>query len=241
MIIFPAIDLRGGRVVRLSEGDYDRMTVYSSDPVSVAMQFAEQGATHLHVVDLDAALTGEQANFGVISEIAAKSGMFVEVGGGGRSADSVGRYIEEAGVDRAIIGSAAITNPGFLEDMAARFPGKIAAGIDAKGGKVAIHGWREVTDIDALAYLGGLPERGISVAIYTDISRDGLLTGANIPAYRAADGIPGLHIIASGGVTHEADVSELAALGIYGAIIGKAIYAGVIDIKRAIDIGRDAI
>jgi len=236
MLIFPAIDLRDGRVVRLVEGDYDRMTVYSDDPVATAESFRAAGATHLHMVDLDAARTGELRNLGCIERVVRESKLFVQVGGGGRDEDSVARY-QGIGVSRVIIGSVAITRPGFLEEMAARYPGRIAAGVDARDGRIAIHGWRELTDVPALAFLRSLPRMGARVAVYTDIGRDGLLGGANIEAYREAYEIEGLDVIASGGVSSESDVTRLAALGVYGAIIGKALYAGKLDLRRAIKIG----
>ena len=236
MLIFPAIDLRGGQVVRLAEGDYERMTVYGDDPAAVAAEFRAQGAQQLHMVDLDAARSGEQVNLGYIERVVRESGLYVQVGGGGRDEDSVKRYLD-IGVSRVIIGSAAITNPGFLEKMAARHPGKIAAGVDAKGGLIAIHGWRELTGVVAFDFLTKLPQMGVGTAIYTDIGRDGLLGGANIEAYQATKAIAGLDIIASGGVSSESDVARLAGLGLCGAIIGKALYAGVLDLKRIIMIG----
>ena len=236
MLIFPAIDLRGGQVVRLAEGDYERMTVYGDDPAAVAAEFRSQGAAQLHMVDLDAARSGEQVNLRCIERVVRENALFVQVGGGGRDEDSVKRYLD-IGVSRVIIGSAAITTPGFLEKMAARHPGKIAAGVDAKAGFIAIHGWREVTDVAAFDFLTKLPQMGVGTAIYTDISRDGLLGGANIEAYQATKVIEGLDVIASGGVSSESDVARLTELDLYGAIIGKALYAGVLDLRRAIQIG----
>lgn len=237
MKIFPAIDLRGGRVVRLTEGDYDRMTVYGDDPVQVAGGFLAAGAEFLHVVDLDAAKDGVQVNLKVIGQLA-RVGLRMEVGGGGRDDQSIKRYLD-AGVERVIIGSAAITTPGFLERMAKAHPGRIAAGVDAKGGMVAIHGWREVTDVDAFEFLKSLPTLGVDTAIYTDISRDGMMMGANIDAYRATKQIEGLNVIASGGVSAEADIIALKELKLYGAIIGRALYTGAIDLKKALQLAAE--
>lgn len=227
-----------GQVVRLTEGDYDRMTVYDSDPVSVAKGFVEKGARNLHVVDLDAAKDGAQVNFPVIEKLA-KLDLFIEVGGGGRDRPSVTRYID-AGVDRVIIGSAAVTKPGFLSEMARAFPGKIAAGVDARGGKIAIHGWREITDEDAFPFMEKLPSIGVDTVIYTDIARDGMLGGANINAYRDTLAIEGLNVVASGGLSTYADIQALSEMGLYAAIIGKALYAGMIDLKLALSIAKGA-
>ncbi|NLG23971.1 MAG: 1-(5-phosphoribosyl)-5-((5-phosphoribosylamino)methylideneamino)imidazole-4-carboxamide isomerase, partial [Clostridiales bacterium] len=208
MLIFPAIDILNGRVVRLTEGDYGRVTEYPVDPLDAARAFRGQGATHLHVVDLDAARTGSQQNLSVVARLAEEVGLFVEVGGGCRDMASIERYLS-AGAGRAIIGSAAVTDRALVGRAAAAFPGKIAVGVDARDGKVAIHGWREVTDVDALAFLASLPDEGVDVAIYTDISRDGRLEGANLDAYREAAAIERLRIIASGGVSSEDDVAAL--------------------------------
>ena len=182
MLIFPAIDLRNGQVVRLTEGDYDQMTVYSLEPLEAAKSFRDAGAEWLHTVDLDAAKDGGQQNFSVIEKLARESGLKVEVGGGARSEESARRYLD-AGVSRVILGSAAVENPALLETLAKKYPGQIAAGVDAKNGFVAIHGWRTVTDIPAFEFVSKLPDRGVDTVIYTDISRDGKLAGPNLEAY----------------------------------------------------------
>lgn len=234
MLIFPAIDLRDGQVVRLVEGDYNRMTVYGSDPLSVANAYRAAGAEYLHVVDLDAAKDGEQKNLAVIQKLAAESGLRLEVGGGVRDEESAKRYLD-AGVSRVILGSAAIENPQFMENLAKQYPGKVAAGVDARNGFVAIHGWKTVTDIVAYDFVESLPGRGIGTVIYTDISRDGKLQGPNIEAYQRLSQIKGLDIVASGGVSSAADISALAKLNLYAAIIGKALYDGRITLTQVLD------
>ena len=191
MLIFPAIDLRDGRVVRLVEGDYDRMTVYGDDPLAAAKAYRAAGAEYLHVVDLDAALLGAQKNLAVIQKLAAESGLKLEVGGGVRDEESAKRYLD-AGVSRVILGSAAIEKPQLMEALARQYPGQVAAGVDAKNGFVAIHGWKTVTDIAAYEFGGKPAGRGIDTVIYTDISRDGKLQGPNLEAYERLSHIQGL-------------------------------------------------
>lgn len=232
MLIFPAIDLRDGQVVRLTEGDYDRMTVYGDDPLAVAASFREAGAEWLHTVDLDAAKDGGQKNFDVIRRLARESGLKLEVGGGARDEASAKRYLD-AGAARVIIGSAAIEQPAFMEVLAKRYPGRVAAGVDARNGFVAIHGWRTVTDIVAFDFVKSLPERGVDTVIYTDISRDGMLQGPNVGAYERLRQIKGLKIVASGGVSGPEDISALARLSLYAAVIGKALYDGRITLEQA--------
>ncbi len=238
MLIFPAIDLRDGQVVRLVEGDYDRMTVYGSDPLAVAKAYRAAGAEYLHVVDLDAAKDGEQKNLTVIQKLAAESGLRLEVGGGVRDEESAKRYLD-AGVSRVILGSAAIENPQFMENLAKQYPGKVAAGVDARNGFVAIHGWKTVTDIVAYDFVESLPGRGIGTVIYTDISRDGKLQGPNIEVYQRLGQIKGLDIVASGGVSSAADISALAKLNLYAAIIGKALYDGRITLVQALQAAKN--
>ena len=202
-------------------------------------KFREAGAEHLHVVDLDAAKDGGQKNYPVILRLARKSGLRLEVGGGARDADSVQKYLD-AGVDRVILGSAAVEQPALLEKLAARYPGRIAAGVDARNGFVAIHGWRVLTDIPAFDFVRDLPRRGVDTVIYTDIARDGMLMGPNFEAYAQLAGVQGLQVIASGGVTSEEDVRRLASLNLYGVIIGKAIYDGRLDVRRALAAAKGA-
>lgn len=233
MILFPAIDLLGGRVVRLKEGDFARVTDYPDDPAALAERYYSQGARHLHVVDLDGAREGSQANFDSIRRIRAISGLFIQAGGGARDEDSVKRYMD-LGVDRVIIGSAAVSDPAFLARMAGLYPFKIAAGVDARGGYAAIHGWKVVTNVRALDLLSRLPDIGVQVAVYTDIARDGMLAGANLQAYRDTLGIKGLKVIASGGVSALEDIRTLAALGLHGAVVGKALLSGLLSLKDAL-------
>ncbi len=235
MFIYPAIDLRGGKVVRLTKGDYDRMEVYSDDPVEIARSFQAAGATHLHVVDLDGAKDGYLVNDEIIKRLA-KSDLFVEVGGGIRDRARIEAYLA-AGVRRVILGSAAIENPGFAAEMASLFGDAIAVGVDAMEGKVAIHGWKTVTDVDSIDFCQRLAESGVSTVIYTDISKDGTLSGTNLEIYRRLSAIDGLLIIASGGITFEREIAILRDLNLHGAILGKALYAGKLDLARAIAIG----
>ena len=233
MLIFPAIDLRDGQVVRLVEGDYDRMTVYGNDPLSVAKAYREAGAEYLHVVDLDAAKDGAQKNLAVIQKLAAESVLKLEVGGGVRDEASAKRYLD-AGVTRVILGSAAIEKPELMETLAKRYPGQVAAGVDARNGFVAIHGWKTVTDIVAYDFVESLPRHGIDTVIYTDISRDGKLQGPNVSAYERLSKIKNLNIVASGGVSSPDDVAALAKLDLYAAIIGKALYDGRMTLEEAL-------
>ncbi len=240
MILFPAIDLRGGRVVRLTEGDFGRMTVYGENPVETAKSFQVAGATHLHLVDLDGAKEGAQVNLSVIKAIAQETGLFIEVGGGARDEERVKRYLD-AGASRVILGTMAVENPAQMKVLAAKYPGKIAAGVDAKDGFVAIHGWRTLTDLPALDFLKSLPGRGVGTAVYTDISTDGMLSGTNLEAFRDAAKIEGLDIVASGGITFEHELAALKVLGVYGVIVGKALYAGKLDLVRALEFTKEDV
>ena len=235
MKIYPAIDLRDGKVVRLTKGDYDQMSTYDADPAFVAQSFINQGAEFLHVVDLDGAKDGDQKNLHVIDRIVRTGELFVEVGGGARDQDSVKRYLD-IGVNRVILGTMAVEQPQVMEKLASFYPNQIAAGVDAKKGKVAIRGWKVITPHDAFEFMKNLPNQGIHTAIYTDIARDGMLMGPNMAAYRQLREIAHLDVIASGGVSTEEDLVELRDIGQYAAIIGKAIYEGKIDLGRALRI-----
>lgn len=237
MNLFPAIDLRNGQAVRLYQGDYDQTTVYSSDPAAVAEDFKTQGAEYLHVVDLDGAKDGTLANFDTICAIMKRSGLSVEVGGGIRDADRVRRYLD-AGVDRVILGTAAVNDPAFLSDMVERYGRKIVVGVDARDGRVATHGWLETTGVDSFAFCASLRDRGVSTVIYTDIARDGGLNGSNLEAYRALCRIEGLDIVASGGITDLSELSELETIGAAGAILGKALYTGRLSLRDAVALMR---
>ena len=237
MFIFPAIDLFEGKAVRLFKGDYAQMTVYNEDPVSVAKDFAAAGATHLHVVDLEGARSGETPNLDTVAALAASSGLFTEVGGGIRSMKVVERYLG-AGVHRVILGTAAVNDEAFLKEALARYGDKIAVGVDIKDGFVAIKGWTEKSSLDALAFCEKMEKMGVKTIICTDISKDGAMKGANHELYRTLSQRFGVQIIASGGVSSMEDVKKLAALNIYGAIIGKAYYTGAISLKEAIEVAK---
>ena len=237
MFIFPAIDLFEGKAVRLFKGDYAQMTVYNEDPVSVAKDFAAAGATHLHVVDLEGARSGETPNLDTVAALAASSGLFTEVGGGIRSMEVVERYLG-AGVHRVILGTAAVNDEAFLKEALARYGDRIAVGVDIKDGFVAIKGWTEKSSLDALAFCEKMEKMGVKTIICTDISKDGAMKGANHELYRILSERFGVQIIASGGVSSIEDVKKLAALNIYGAIIGKAYYTGAISLKEAIEVAK---
>lgn len=239
MKIFPAIDLSGGRVVRLTRGDYDQMTVYGSDPAATAREFAGVGAKYLHVVDLDGAKDGSAANFRAVADIAAAAELFIEVGGGIRSEERIRQYLE-LGVDRVILGTAAVENFAFTKEMAAKFGEQIAVGVDARSGRVAIRGWLEETELECEEFCQRLAGAGIRRVIVTDIERDGVLSGANIPLYQRLAQIPGLKVIASGGVSSPAEIKELAAAGAEGAIIGKALYTGKLSLAECLESARAA-
>lgn len=233
MKIFPAIDIRGGKVVRLTEGDYDRMTVYSSSPCEIAEQFIKKGAKNLHVVDLDGAKDGTTENFEVIREIAKYKELFIEVGGGIRSIERIKKYLD-LGVNRTIIGTAAVKNYSLVEEAVKLFGDKIAVGVDARDGKVAISGWREVTNVDSVSFCKQLRNTGVKTVIYTDISKDGVLSGTNLDVYKELSEIEGLDIVASGGITFESEIKELKNMNIYAAIVGKAVYAGKLSLENAL-------
>lgn len=234
MKIYPAIDIRGGNAVRLLQGDYDRETVYSLNPVEVARKFKEAGATCLHVVDLDGALEGHLINKDIIKRIVSETGLYVEAGGGVRSLQRIEQYLS-AGVSRVILGSAAAENFTLVVDAVKFFGGKVAVGVDAKDGKVAVHGWKKVTDIDAVDFCRKLREVGLHTVIYTDISRDGMLGGANLAAYEELVKIKGLRIIASGGISGTDEIKKLTAMNVRGVVLGKALYDGVLDLKKTIE------
>ena len=234
MKIYPAIDIRGGNAVRLLQGDYDRETVYSLNPVEVARKFKEAGATCLHVVDLDGALEGDLINKDIIKRIVSETGLYVEAGGGVRSLQRIEQYLS-AGVSRVIPGSAAAENFTLVVDAVKFFGGKVAVGVDAKDGKVAVHGWKKVTDIDAVDFCRKLREVGLHTVIYTDISRDGMLGGANLAAYEELVKIKGLRIIASGGISGTDEIKKLTAMNVRGVVLGKALYDGVLDLKKTIE------
>ena len=237
MLIFPAIDLYEGRAVRLYKGDYAQMTVYSDDPVSVARDFKAQGAAQMHTVDLEGARDGDTPNLGTIERIVAETGLFVECGGGLRDMAAIERAFA-AGVGRVILGTAAVSDERLLGESVQRYGAKIAVGADLRDGRVAIRGWREESGLTAEDFLRRIEALGVRTVICTDISRDGAMRGANAELYERLQREFGLELIASGGVSSMEDVRRLRALGLYGAIIGKAYYTGDIALRDAVEAAR---
>ena len=234
MKIFPAIDIYGGKAVRLLHGNYADMTVYSDRPLVIAEDFLACGAKNIHIVDLEGAKDGTTPNLELISKIAS-CGLFAEVGGGIRTEDVAARYLD-AGVGRVILGTAAVTNPELLEKLVARFGEKIAVSVDVKDGYAAIKGWQENSSLSCDALCQRLQDTGVKTVICTDISRDGAMKGTNRELYRRLNEAYDLDFIASGGVSSLEDVKALAAMNLYGAIIGKAYYTGAIDLRKAIEV-----
>ncbi len=239
MIVLPAIDLSGGAVVRLFQGDYKQMTVYSDDPVSVAKGFYDSGARVMHVVDLDGAKEGYAVNADVIQKIVAESGMFVEVGGGIRNAETVKAYLD-GGVGRVILGTAALRDPEFLRQMLLEYGERIAVGVDIKNGNVAVSGWLEDDGISYRDFLLKMQEYGVKTIICTDISKDGAMKGTNRELYREISAEYSFRVIASGGVSTMDDVRALTDMELYGAIIGRALYNGGIDLSEAVRVAHRA-
>ena len=237
MLIFPAIDLYEGKAVRLYKGDYEQMTVYSDSPIELVEDFVEQGAKHLHLIDLEGAKTGQTPNLELIRDIRALSPLFTQVGGGIRSMDVVDAYLN-AGVDRVILGTAAVTDPVFLEEAIKEFGDRIAVGADIKNGYIAISGWTESSGIDAFSFCRRMQDLGVKTLICTDISRDGAMQGTNRNLYRTLSKRHDMNIIASGGVSSMDDIRALRAMELYGAVIGKAYYTGAIKISEALEVAK---
>ena len=237
MIIYPAIDLFQGKAVRLYKGDYAQMTVYSDNPSEIARDFISKGTKCIHLVDLEGAKSGQTPNFDTVLAVKAATGAFCEIGGGIRSMEVIDRYLS-AGLDRVILGTAAVTEPGFVEEAVKKYGDKIAVGIDIKDGFVAIKGWTEKSSLDALEFTAKMESIGVKTLICTDISKDGAMEGANHGLYRTLSEKFGMNIIASGGVSSLEDVKRLAAMNIHGAIIGKAYYTGAIDLIQAIEVAK---
>lgn len=237
MLIYPAIDLYEGKAVRLFKGDYAQMTVYSNDPPMLAEDFAGCGATHMHIVDLEGAKTGRTPNMKTILEIKERGGLFCQVGGGIRSMEVVDRYLG-AGLDRVILGTAAVTESGFVERAVEKYGERIAVGIDIKDGFVAIRGWTEKSDWNAFDFCHKMQNIGVKTLICTDISKDGAMSGTNHELYGRLMKSFDMNIIASGGVSSVEDIRRLADVGLYGAIVGKAYYTGSIDLGKAIEVAK---
>lgn len=237
MLIYPAIDLYGGKAVRLYKGDYKQMTVYNDDPTAVARDFRAAGAERIHIVDLEGAKNGDTPNLDVVCAIKRTTGLFCEIGGGIRSMDTVRRYLD-AGVDRVILGTAAVTDPDFLKSSLSEYGERIAVGVDIKDGRVAIKGWLETSEDDAMSFCEKMQKLGVKTIICTDISRDGAMRGTNVELYAEMSKRFNIDIVASGGVSSMEDITRLAALNIHGAIIGKAYYTGAIDLREAIEVSK---
>ena len=237
MIILPAIDLLGRKAVRLLKGDYNQVTVYSDSPLEVAEKFKSLGATHIHMVDLDGAKYGTAPNMDIVAEVAEKTVLFIEIGGGIRSMETVKKYID-AGISRVILGTAAICDEDFLKEAVKAYGEKIAVGADVKDGKIAVKGWLEQSDVTLDEFFLKMQDLGVKNIICTDISRDGAMRGTNLELYRELSEKYSLDITASGGVSSIEDVKRLREMNLYGAIIGKAYYTGAVDLKEAIEVAR---
>ena len=225
--------------MRLVRGDASEETVFSTDPIEVALRWRDEGAEYLHVVDLDGAFEGEPRHFGTVAQIASESGLPVQVGGGIRTRDMVRRYLN-AGVDRVILGTRAVESPDWLARLCEEFPGRIAAGVDAREGRVAVRGWVEVSEMTALDLADTLSKMRLRAVIFTDIAKDGTLAGPAVESTRAFAEKVGLPVIASGGVGALEDVRRLAALPIEGIIIGRALYAGTVSLREALQVARES-
>ena len=234
MILLPAIDLYEKKAVRLYKGDYQNMTVYSENPIEIAQDFEAKGCTHIHMVDLEGAKDGTTPNLSIVEQVARETKLFVEIGGGIRTMETVERYLN-AGVSRVILGTAAVNDEAFLRAAVAKHGEKIAVGADVKDGYIAIKGWLEKSAVTLEAFLEKMEDIGVKNVICTDISKDGAMRGTNLALYRELSQKYKLDITASGGVSSMEDVRQLRQMNIYGAIIGKAYYTGAIDLKEALE------
>ena len=237
MILFPAIDLYDRKAVRLYKGDYQNMTVYSENPLEVARDFEAAGATHIHMVDLEGAKSGDTPNLAIVEQVAKETSLFVEIGGGIRNMETVERYLS-AGVSRVILGTAAVNDEAFLTAAVNTYGDKIAVGADVKDGCIAIKGWLETSAVTLEEFLEKMQAIGVKNVICTDISRDGAMRGTNLALYRELSRKYSLDITASGGVSSLEDVRQLRQMDLYGAIIGKAYYTGAIDLAEALEVAK---
>ena len=235
MIIFPAIDLYDGKAVRLFKGDYENMTVYSNNPIEIARKFEENGAEFVHLVDLEGAKDGTTPNLDIVKQIANETSLFTEIGGGIRNEEIIKRYIDAA-VMRVILGTVAISNPDFVAEMVSKYGDKIAVGVDMLGGKVATHGLTNVSEVDGFEFCEKLDAMGVATVICTDISKDGAMQGTNRELYREMTERFRFDTVASGGVSTLDDVKALNDMNVYGAILGKALYTGAIELADAVKI-----
>ena len=238
MKIFPAIDLYEGKAVRLLKGKYEDMTVYSENPPEIGKAFASQGAEFIHIVDLEGARDGNTPNFDTVCRIKKESGLFCEIGGGIRSMEVVDKYIS-AGLDRVILGTAAVTDEAFAKAAVDKYGEKIAIGVDLRDGKVAIKGWTETSELDCFDFCEELQALGVKTVICTDISKDGVMSGTNIELYERLSEKFDMDIVASGGISTLENVKTLTEMNMYGAILGKALYTGAIDLEKAIKIASE--
>ena len=237
MLIYPAIDLYEGKAVRLYKGDYAQMTVYNNDPALVAADFQEKGAACIHMVDLEGAKSGTTPNLATVCRVKEQTGLFCQVGGGIRSMEVVSRYLD-AGLDRVILGTAAVSDPDFAKAAVDAYGEKIAIGVDIKDGFVAVKGWTEKSTLEAFDFCRRMESIGIKTLICTDISKDGAMQGPNADLYARLSQQLGMQIIASGGVSSIADIERLAAMKLHGAIVGKAYYTGAVDLQQAIEVAK---
>ena len=237
MKIFPAIDLYAKKAVRLFKGDYNQMTVYSENPLEVAQDFEKKGAKYIHMVDLEGAKNGTTPNLEIVKSIAENTGLFVEIGGGIRSMETVKKYLDN-GVGRVILGTSAVTDESFLREAVSAYGEKIAVGADVKDGYIAIKGWIEKSQYSLEEFLSKMEQIGVKTVICTDISKDGAMKGTNLELYKKLNNSYSLDIIASGGVSSIDDIVALKEMDMYGAIIGKAYYTGAIDLQKAIEVAK---
>ena len=237
MKIFPAIDLYDKKAVRLFKGDYAQMTIYSENPIEVAKTFKSLGAEQIHLVDLEGAKDGTTPNIDVIKNIKKETGLFCEIGGGIRTIETIETYIN-AGLDRVILGTAAVENEELLKEAIKRFGDKIAVGVDLKDGYVATKGWIEKSKLEAFDFCQKIQDMGVKTIICTDISKDGAMQGPNVELYKKLSEKFSFDIMASGGVSKIDDIKRLASINLYGAIVGKAYYVGAVDLKEAIEVSK---
>jgi len=237
MIIYPAVDVKEGRCVRLVQGEFDKVTVYSDNPVEMALKWEQLGAQYLHVVDLDGARTGHVQNIPTISEMAVKLGIPLQMGGGIRTIEMIETILCK-GIHRVILGTSAVKDPNLVKNALKSFGDSIAIGIDAKDGMVAIEGWAKTSEFTAIGFAKKMEELGAKTIIYTDISRDEMLAGPNLKAMEEMVNAVGIEVIASGGVSNIDDIKNLKEVGVSGVIVGKALYTGDLDLKEAIEVAK---